>query len=118
MGDVDRDLLVEIAGGEAEAAELLRLYFDSARRVLKDLRSAIGSRDRVALNKAAHQLAGAAGTCGFMELEQRARAVEMEADIESWDGLAQRAGQLAERLARAKEDARARFPAFAKGADA
>lgn len=118
MAGIDRELLIEISGGESEAADLLRLFFSSVRDVMTSLESAVQSRDRGATNRAAHQIAGAAGTCGCAEMEENARAIETEVDTRSWPELQSRVAALADLLDRVEAEARDLFPAFAKGSSA
>ena len=118
MANIDRDFLIDISGGENEAADLLRLFFSSVRDVMKSLEIAAQARDRGATNRAAHQIAGAAGTCGCTELEENARAIETDVDDRPWSELQRRVAALADLIDHAEAEGRELFPALEKGSSA
>ena len=109
-GIADRALLLEIAGGEAEARDVLTLYFTSARDLMARCRDAADQEDRDRLGHAAHQMAGAAGTCGFARAESRMRALEQAAATENWPELHARVDEVADLLGRIESEARILFP--------
>ena len=110
MSDVDKALLIELSGGEAEAKELLALYFESARGLLLRLHDAAARQDRDSVGKAAHQMAGAAGTCGFVRMEEQVRTIETTAEEIPWPELTQRIETVEKLFATAETEARALFP--------
>ena len=77
MAWIDKQLVLDIVGNDpVEARRLLALFFDSAREQVSKLRAGLLAEDMEQANTAAHQLAGAAGTCGIMLLSERLRALE------------------------------------------
>ncbi|MDZ4200192.1 MAG: Hpt domain-containing protein [Kiritimatiellia bacterium] len=76
MSLVDVELILSIVDGDrAEAATLISVFFDSAQEQTSAMEAAIRSGDAHALSRAAHQIAGAAGTCGFAEIERNFREI-------------------------------------------
>lgn len=109
MAEIDKALLLELAGGEAEAGELLTLYFESARDLLSRLHAAADCQDRKSAENVAHQMAGAAGTCGFMRLEEILRSIETSAEKQPWPDLIRSIENAEQLLSNAETEARALF---------
>ncbi len=84
MGLIDKQLVLDIVGNDpVEARRLMALFFDSAREQVSRFRTGLLAQDMERANTAAHQLAGAAGTCGLSVLSERLRALEQLTQTES-----------------------------------
>lgn len=74
------EFLFEAVGGDVNAVRaVLSTFFESSRKQLEEMRSALTTGDAQRLNYAAHQLAGGLVTCGMSDLSQQARNLEQRA---------------------------------------
>ena len=76
LSGVDADALLQMMRGKAaKAIQLLRLFAESHRQDVVQLRSALASADQGAAEHVVHALKGAAGTLSLMDTHQLAARV-------------------------------------------
>jgi len=82
----DVDYIRELVGDDdAIVRELLQLFYDSMRDVLRSkMAVALENRDVMAMKAHAHELKGAAGNIGAAAIEQRCQAIEHCLEHERW----------------------------------
>ena len=73
------ELLTNLGGDWDEARTVIAIFFDSAGEQLDTLQAAVDEGNREQLANAAHQLAGATGTCGLTALCDQLRGLENDA---------------------------------------
>ncbi len=111
MANVDKAGLLELAGGEEEARELMQIFFQSARGLLAQAREAVAQQNRADVGKAVHQMAGAAGSCGLAGLERQYRELEAGLDEMAWPEITQRLDKIADSHSDTESEIRVLFPA-------
>jgi HPt (histidine-containing phosphotransfer) domain-containing protein len=99
--DGDRELL----------AEIVELFLESAPRLMRELKKALGGRDDKALERAAHALKGAVANFGArsamdaaLRMEQRAQKGDLAGARAAWAPLEKEMTRLKKALARLAEE--------------
>ena len=110
MANVDKAGLLELAGGEEEACELMQIFLQSAQNLLAGAREAVAQQNRADVGKAVHQMAGAAGSCGLEGLEHLCRELEAGLGEMAWSEMAQRLDHAADFLSDTEAEISVLFP--------
>ncbi len=85
-GYIDLAYVRELVGDDdAIVRELLQLFYDSMRDVVRDkMAVALENRDSSAMKAHAHELKGASGNIGATAIGERCRQIEQWAEAEAW----------------------------------
>jgi HPt (histidine-containing phosphotransfer) domain-containing protein len=100
---VDRAVLDELTGGDAELADaILADYVESSSSDLAALRAALADESSDHVRRHAHRIKGAGGTVGAREVTTLAATLEAVAStaVEDWPGLRATAEELERAIAR------------------
>ncbi len=89
-----KELNASLGGDWEETNTIVRLFFESAQEQLNNLNQALAQEDREQIAYAAHQFAGASGTCGLTELSGLLRELEHAAPQADWPQLAQQLNRI------------------------
>lgn len=79
---------------EEEYRELVELFLDTGSADLDNLKLAFNDKDASTVAKTAHTLNGASGNLGLLDVHEVAKKIEMAANENQFDGMADDIGTL------------------------
>jgi histidine phosphotransfer protein HptB len=96
---IDWQQLQQLSDGNEEfEMELLQMFLNEARSALLRAQQAISQRDAQGLSAIGHQLKGASGNIGMVELSRLSRELELAAKQAAWDKATQEVEQISRSL--------------------
>ncbi len=81
------DLLSTMDGDIETAQSMAQLFFETGCEQVSQIKVALNERRRNELSFSAHKCAGGAAACGFDDLAETLRELELNASSQEWDSL-------------------------------